>query len=119
MDRLVLSGIKVSGIHGVLDSERVSHQPFEINLVIETDLSAAANADDLGLTIDYSQVAAEVSRMVREESFGLIEALASRIADAVLADDRISAVEVEVRKLRPEVEARLSYAAVQIRRSNS
>lgn len=119
MDRLVLSGIKASGIHGVLESERDSHQPFEIDLVIEMDLKAASESDDLGLTIDYSQVAAEVSRIVREENFGLIEALASRIADAVLTDERISAVEVEVRKLRPEVEARLSYAAVQIRRSNS
>lgn len=119
MDRLVLSGIKASGIHGVLDSERDSSQPFEINLAIEADLTAASASDDLGLTIDYSRVAADVSRIVREETFGLIEALASRIAEAVLADSRISAVEVEVRKLRPEVEARLSYAAVQIRRTNS
>lgn len=119
MDKLVLSGIKASGIHGVLDSERDSHQPFEINLGIELDLNAASESDDLDLTIDYSQVAAEVSRIVREENFRLIESLASRIAKAVLADERISAVEVEVRKLRPEVEARLSYAAVQIRRLNS
>lgn len=117
MDRLVLKGIRASGVHGVLESERQSRQPIEVSLAIEADLAAAGRTDDLDRTIDYSQVAAEVSRIVREESFSLIEALAERIADTVLLDSKVVAVDVEVLKLRPDVTARLSSASVQIRRS--
>ncbi len=61
---------------------------------------------------------AAVEHIVEAESHQLLERLASRIADDVLAlDPRITSVTVTVRKLRPPVPADLAWAGVTISRS--
>lgn len=119
MDRLVLKNIKASGRHGALPGEKSRPQAFEVEITVEFDASSAATTDDLGATIDYATVAEEAVRIVSEESFNLIEALASRIADAALESPRASAAEVEVRKMDPRIAVDLDYAAVVVRRSRS
>ena len=62
-------------------------------------------------------VAAAVERVVAGESHRLLERLATRIADDVLAVDlRIAAVTVTVRKLRPPVPLDLASAGVRVTR---
>ena len=62
-------------------------------------------------------VLAAVERVVAEERHRLLERLATRIADDVLAlDPRITEVTVSVRKLRPPVPVDLGSAGVTIRR---
>jgi len=63
-------------------------------------------------------VAATVGRIVAGESHRLLERLATRIADDVLAvDRRIESVTVTVRKLRPPVPLDLASAGVTITRT--
>ena len=57
------------------------------------------------------------ARIVGSERFTLLERLAQRIADEILADERVEAVAVTVRKLRPPVPVDLATAAVSITRS--
>ena len=100
-DRLSLIGMRFLGRHGVLPAEKVSEQPFEVDLVLHADLSEAAQRDDLSATVDYGAMFDLVREVVEDRSFDLIEALAGAIASAVLgATDpgRVSAVEVRVRK---------------------
>ena len=117
MDEIRLSGLRVVGTHGVLAEERERAQPFEVDLVLTADLAAASVSDDLGDTVDYGAVAGVVERIVREERCALLERLAGRIAEVVLAlDARIVGVEVTVTKLRPPVPVDLASAAVTLRR---
>jgi dihydroneopterin aldolase len=101
-DRLSLLGMRFSGRHGVLPSEKVEPQPFEVDLVLHADLAPAAASDDLAMTIDYGPLFDLVGGIVEgERSFDLIEALAGAIARAVLAatdPTRVDTVEVRVRK---------------------
>ena len=100
-DRLSLIGMRFLGRHGVLPDEKVSEQPFEVDLVLHADLSAAAERDDLSATVDYGAMFELVGGIVEDRSFDLIEALAGAIATAVLDatdPERVSAVEVRVRK---------------------
>ncbi|MBV8159548.1 MAG: dihydroneopterin aldolase, partial [Acidimicrobiia bacterium] len=53
---------------------------------------------------------------VTRERFHLLERLAERIAEEVRADERVTAVTVTVRKLRPPVAVDLGSAAVTITR---
>lgn len=117
--RILLSGLRVMGRHGVLPEEKERAQPFEVDLEIETDLAEAARSDDLAAALDYGKVATAVAGVVSGESFDLLEALAEAISRAVLADDRAGAVTVTVRKLRPPVPLDLASAAVSLRRSRS
>ena len=115
-DRIELRGLRVVGTHGVLPEERERAQPFELDLDVEVDLGPAAASDDVADTVDYGAVAEAAARVVATESFGLLEALAARVADVVLADGRVGAVTVGVRKLRPPVAVDLASAGVRITR---
>jgi dihydroneopterin aldolase len=115
-DRIELRGLRVVGTHGVLPEERSRAQPFELDLDLEVDLGAAGASDDLDDTVDYGAVAETAARVVGQESFKLLEALAARVADALLADARVRAVTVGVRKLRPPVPVDLGSAGVRLTR---
>lgn len=100
-DRLSLLGMRFEALHGVLASEKVDAQPFEVDLVLHVDLDDVARTDALEDTVDYRGMHELVDSIVMGPSFNLIEGLAGAIARAVLAgtDPRlVGAVEVRVRK---------------------
>lgn len=100
-DRLSLLGMRFEALHGVLASEKVDPQPFEVDLVLHVDLDDAARTDALDDTVDYRGLHELVDSIVMGPSFDLIEGLAGAIARAVLADTDpklVGAVEVRVRK---------------------
>jgi dihydroneopterin aldolase len=114
-DRIELRGLRVLARCGVLPFEREQDQPFEIDLDLGVDLSAAAASDDLGDTVDYGAVGAAVEKAATAEPVALLERLAQRIADTVLGlDGRIDWVVVTVRKLRPPVPQQLATSAVRL-----
>ncbi len=105
------------GRHGVLPEEQLRAQPFEVDLRLETDLSAAASSDRLEDTVDYGLVTEAVARTVELESYRLLERLADRIAGICMSLSGVTAVEVTVRKLRPPVPVHVSSVGVTLRRS--
>ena len=115
-DRIELRGLRAVGTHGVLPEEKERAQPFEVDLDVEADLTDPGATDRLEDTVDYGSLAERVSKIVETERYALIERLAERIAECVLADPRAAAVTVTVRKLRPPVPVALETAAVRIRR---
>ena len=117
-DRIELRGHRVVAICGALPEERERAQPLEVDLDVEADLSAAGASDVLADTIDYGALCDAVDATTSGGTPQLLEHLAQRLADAVLAvDGRISAVTVSVRKLRPPVPHALHTSGVRIRRS--
>jgi 7,8-dihydroneopterin aldolase/epimerase/oxygenase len=98
VDRITLRGIRAYGKHGVFPQERERVAPFDVDVTIEANLDAAAASDDLLDTLDYASVHRTLVRVVAGTSFALLERLAAELADAVLADARVQAVEVTVAK---------------------
>lgn len=115
-DRIELRGLRALGTHGVLPEEKERAQPFEVDLDVELDLRPAGVSDRLEETVDYGALAEAVTAVIVNESHALIEKLAERIAEIVLADPKVSTVSVTVRKLRPPVPVSLDTAAVSISR---
>lgn len=97
-DRIALTGVRAFGYHGVLPEERRDGQEFIIDVVLHAELREAGRTDDLAHTINYADVAIAISDCITGEPLNLIEALAQRIADRLLAMDRVSMVEVVVHK---------------------
>jgi 7,8-dihydroneopterin aldolase/epimerase/oxygenase len=118
-DRVEIHGIRVHGQHGVLEHERRDGQPFVVDVVLETDTSAAAAADDLAQTVDYSVVAQRVAGIVGGDPVNLIETLAARIADACLDASVVTAVEVAVHKPEAPVGVPFDDVVVRIRRERT
>ncbi|HEY8216553.1 MAG TPA: dihydroneopterin aldolase [Acidimicrobiia bacterium] len=115
-DSIVVAGIRELGVHGVLPEEQTRPQPFEVDVELTVDLSAAGESDALEHTVDYAAVCEAVSRVVRNERFQLLERLATRIAEVCSVDDRVTGVNVTVRKLQPPVRAMVDHVGVRIER---
>ncbi len=116
-DRIELRRLRVMGVCGILPEEQARPQPLEVDLDVVADLSLPASSDRVEDTIDYSALCAMVERIVTEEKFSLLEALAQRLAEAVMVDDRAEAVTVAVRKLRPPVPHQLESSGVRLTRT--
>lgn len=117
MDKIMARRLRFYGCHGVLEEEKIRPQPFEVDLDMYLDLSAAGQSDDLLQTVSYDQVFHLVRHIVEKEHYNLIEALAERLAGAILADFPIREVEVTVCKPEAPVAGDFEYFAVKIRRS--
>jgi len=115
-DVIELRGLRVLGHCGAFPEERDRAQPLEIDLDVGADLAVPGRSDDLADTVDYGELCAGVERVVVEERFALLERLASRVAEVVMADVRVTAVTVSVRKLRPPVASHLATAGVRLTR---
>jgi len=115
-DRIELRGLVAAGICGALPEERERAQPLEVDLDVVADQARAGATDDLADTIDYGALCAAVHTVVTNEHFTLLERLAARIAEVVLADPRVELVTVAVRKLRPPVPQVLATSGVRITR---
>ncbi|MCZ7535357.1 MAG: dihydroneopterin aldolase [Acidimicrobiia bacterium] len=116
MDRILIRGLRESGVHGVLPEEKERPQPFEVDVELSVDLARAGGSDDLQDTIDYAAICEAVSRVISTERHELIERLAERIAQVCGGDARVRGIVVEVRKLEPPVAAALDHVAVRIER---
>jgi dihydroneopterin aldolase len=97
-DTVSLHGLRVRGFHGALPEERAVGQLFVADVTLELDTAAAAAADDLDLTVDYSAVAHQLAEVIAGEPVSLIETLAQRLADVCLVHPQVDAVEVTVHK---------------------
>jgi len=118
-DRIELRGLRVLGLCGLLPEELTRAQPLEVDLDVMADLSRPGETDDVNDTIDYGALCGLLERIISEERFDLLEALARRLAEAVMADDRVQAVTVAVRKLRPPVPQHLDTSGVRITRTRA
>ncbi|MFT3901171.1 MAG: dihydroneopterin aldolase [Gordonia sp. (in: high G+C Gram-positive bacteria)] len=116
-DRIELRGLKVRGHHGVFDHERRDGQDFIIDVSVWMDLSIAADSDDLADTLDYGELAQLVHDIVAGEPCNLIEKVGSDVAEAIMADERLAAVEVTVHKPSAPIPLSFEDVAVVTRRS--
>ncbi len=115
-DRITVSGISAFGRHGVREAEKTEGQTFVVDVALEVDLAPAGGTDDLGRTVNYADVAAEVVAAVEGEPRDLIETLAEQIAATVLARPRAEAVEVTVHKPQAPVGVPFADVTVTVRR---
>ena len=118
-DRIVLRGLVVRGHHGVFEHERQDGQDFVVDLTVWVDLSAAAASDELSDTVDYGALAQRAAAIVGGEPCDLIESVAGRIADDVLTDRRVRAVEVVLHKPQAPIPLQFADVAVLLHRSAS
>ncbi|MGI5212960.1 dihydroneopterin aldolase [Plantactinospora sp. CA-290183] len=111
-DRIVLTGLRARGRHGVYDFEREQGQDFVVDVVLELDLAPAARSDDVADTVHYGELADRLVAVVTGEPVNLIETLAERLAAECLADPRVAASTVTVHK--PQAPIRHEFADVAV-----
>ncbi|UOZ08386.1 dihydroneopterin aldolase [Amycolatopsis sp. WQ 127309] len=115
-DRITLTGLRVFGHHGVFEHEKRDGQEFVIDITVWLDLGPAAASDDLTKTLHYGELAELAAGIVAGEPYDLIEKVAGTIADAVMRDERLGAVEVTVHKPSAPIPLTFDDVAVTVRR---
>ncbi len=119
-DRILLEGLTFYGYHGVNPEERTLGQRFVVDLALSLDLRPAGRTDDLTRTANYAAIWKIVRRIVEGPPCNLIEAVAERIATAVLTEVGGTAVRVRVAKPWAPVKGSVAgTAAVEIYRETT
>ena len=116
-DRIELRGLTVRGHHGVFEHERADGQEFVVDITVWIDLADAAASDDLADTYDYGVLAQRAAAVVAGPARNLIETVAGEIAQDVMKDERVHAVEVTVHKPDAPIPLTFDDVAVVARRS--
>jgi dihydroneopterin aldolase len=119
LDQITLTGLRASAFHGVFDHERRDGQVFVLDVTVSLDFAAAAASDDLELTIHYGELAEEIVGAVERDPVDLIETVAERIAQVVLAHRAAQLVTVTVHKPSAPVTVPFDDVSVTITRARS
>ncbi|WP_411699371.1 dihydroneopterin aldolase [Conyzicola sp.] len=119
LDQISLTGLRASAFHGVFENERRDGQVFVLDVTVSLDFAAAAASDDLGLTIHYGELAEEIVVAVERDPVDLIETVAERIAQVVLAHRAAQLVTVTVHKPSAPITVPFDDVAVTITRSRA
>lgn len=117
MDKILISGIRVRGFHGVLAEEREQGQDFLVDCELHINLTNAIKSDDLNKTVNYAEVAELIREIIEGAPVDLIETLAGRIADRILKSfRRIQKVIVTVHKPEAPINVEFLDVAVVVER---
>lgn len=115
-DRILIHGIQFYGYHGVHEEERKLGQRFLVDVELGLDLTKAGRSDDLAASADYERVHALVVDIGTREQCRLLEALATRIASAILEQCPVRQVTVRVMKPSPPLPGIVGGVSVEITR---
>ncbi|WP_276357769.1 dihydroneopterin aldolase [Cohnella caldifontis] len=118
MDRMILRRMVFFGYHGVYPEENRLGQKFYVDLDLRLDLTRAGRTDDVDDTVNYAELHAFVKGIVEGPPVKLIEALAEKIASAILGTyTNIIEAAVAVTKPNPPFDITFDGVTVEIRRS--
>lgn len=113
-DIIELEGMEFQAFHGCYDLEQKVGNRFIVYLKMEADLADAAKSDDVEKTVNYLEAYGTVAREMAVPS-RIIESVADRIADAVLAEfPAVKIVTVKVSKLAPALGGKIAAASVTV-----
>ena len=112
--RIHLKNMVFYGYHGALAAENSLGQRFFIDLVLTLDIAEAARTDALDTTVDYVNVHAICREIVEHERVKLLETLANRLLERVLAAcPRVIEAEILIKKPSVPMGGVLDYVAIE------
>ena len=117
-DVILLEGIQIPAALGVTAAERRMRRPVLLDVEVARSLAEAGRSDNIRHTIHYKRVFEVVEDVAANQEHKLVEALAQRIADAVLSKFDVDRVTVSVRKPKP-IAGVLDHAGVRITRARA
>lgn len=103
MGTVRVENIRVYAHHGCLDEETIVGSDYLVNVLVKTNLSKAANSDNLADTVDY----VHINKIVEEEMAvpsKLLEHVAKRISDRIFLEiPMVKKLKIAVSKINPPI----------------
>lgn len=112
MESIEINGMEIYARHGVLPQENAVGNTFKVDLRIDLDLSRAMDSDNVVDTVNYARVI-EIVKHEMDISSSLLERVASRIKNAILAEfPQVTGGMVRIAKLTPPIACQVSSVAI-------
>ena len=97
-DKVFISELRVDTVIGIYDWERTIRQSVVIDLEMACDCARAAETDSVDDTLDYKAIGKRIIAFVEESEFFLVETLAHRLAETLVAEFGIDWLRLRVDK---------------------
>jgi dihydroneopterin aldolase len=117
MDKIFIEGLEVFSLIGVYDWERVATQRLLVDVTLYTDLSKAAESDNVNDTLNYADVANCIELAAKTSEFALIEALANEMMNAIFAQFPVAKISLKLSK--PDILTNAVNVAVEFTREHT
>ncbi|GAB4538297.1 MAG: bifunctional dihydroneopterin aldolase/7,8-dihydroneopterin epimerase [Anaerolineales bacterium] len=98
MDKVFIKSLKVRGVLGIHEWERVATRDIIISVTLFVDSRPAAQSDDIADCVNYSQMADKLRAHAEHAARMTVEALANDLAQICLQDDKVLRVILRVDK---------------------
>lgn len=112
--KIIIQDLEVYAFHGCKQSERNTGGQYLVSVILHCNIGNCIETDNLEDTVDYGKVI-DLIRNEMQIPSNLIEHVAGRIQKKILQTfDKVSKVEVVVKKKILPLDASLNYVAVEI-----
>ena len=115
-DKIILKDWRFWGTHGVYTEEKQHNQEFKLDITLYLSLDAAAKSDDLNQTIDYTALYPRVKAIIEGESYNLLEALAGKIIQLLLAYPQVEGAKVALTKCSTKIDGFTFAPCIELKR---
>ncbi len=96
---ILIENLVVNCIIGILSHERATPQRLQVDLAMQTDFSASAASDQVEDTVNYAQIADEITQLAVGRQFRLVEAFTAAACQQILDNHpAVSRVTISARK---------------------
>jgi len=93
-----IKNLQCQGVIGIHEEERKAPQPIIVNMEINYNSRQAAKSDNIDEAVDYDDICKQVSKIISDSKFNLLETLAETLADKITQDKRIKKLQIELDK---------------------
>lgn len=105
-DQIVIEGLRCWAHVGVSEEERRHRQRLLLDITVEMPLATAGRMNHVRATVDYAAAVMLAKRTAEGKPYRLVEAIAERVATALLKTFRVESVTIRIRKFSvPQAES--------------
>ena len=117
--RITLSDMAIVGFHGHLAAEKELGQRFELDCDLFCDIEAPGESDRLSDAVNYEKVYRLIEKVVTEDKFNLLEALATDIVEAIYEQFDVEGVTLRIRKPHIPYCPNLGHVEIEVERGRT
>ncbi len=96
MDIVYINGLEIETIIGVYEWEKNIKQTVILDIELFCDITKAARTDNLSYAIDYALISTQVTELIAQNRFQLIETLAEQTAQLILTGFPVEKLKIRV-----------------------
>ncbi len=121
MDRLpniiFIEDMEFFAFHGHYDEEKYAGNRFLVSIYLNVDTSKAEKSDDLADALNYQEIYAIISDIMKNTKSNLLENLANNILDALFSKfKQLVKAKIRIAKINPPMGGKIGKVGVEIKR---